>query len=94
VQGPLGHAPLSEVVPDELVRVEVRGVAREEVELEPAALRLDELGDEIRAVGRMPIDHKEDRVPTPPEEGLEEGSEGAGVQPPREHWIRDVALSV
>ena len=87
MQGALRDAFLPQMIPDELVRVEVRGVARQEVELEPPALRLHELGDEICAMGRMAVDHEEDRLAAAPQERLEEGPEGAGVQPAGEDLV-------
>ena len=73
--------------PDELVVVEVRGIAREGVELEPAALCLDELGNQMGSVRRMAVDQEEDRLPAPPQERLEKCPVDGRVQPVGDHHV-------
>lgn len=86
-EGALRDAFLPQMIPNELVRVEIGGVAGEEVGLDPTPLLLHELRDQMSPVRRMAVDHEEDRLPAVPEEGLEEGPEGGGVQSAREHFI-------
>ncbi len=83
----LGDALLPERVPHELVGGEVRGVAGQEVELEPAALCLDEPGHGLRPVRGVAIDGEEDRRPAAPEEGREEGEEPGRGEAPREGLV-------
>ena len=62
------HAFLPQVIPDELARVEVGRVAREEMEFQAAPLGLDEVGDQVRPAGGVDVYREEDGLPTPPED--------------------------
>lgn len=80
----LGHAFLSQRIPDKLVRVEFGRVSGEEMEFQAAPLGLDEVGDHVSPVGGVVVQLEADRLPAPAEESLEECTESGAVQPPPE----------
>jgi len=59
--GLLCHARL-DVAPHLLIRIEMRGVRRQDEQLQPSCLRLDELAHDARLVRAVPVDDEEHRA--------------------------------
>jgi hypothetical protein len=89
----LGQSVGLHMVPDELVGIEVGGVAREEIQLQAPLEALDVLGDPLGGVGRMAVQDQDHLRPAPSQKGLEQGDKALGVEPLGVDLVPEGALS-
>ena len=80
-QGLLADALALEVIPDELVGIELGGVAGQEVQLQSAFQALDVLSDDLRYVGGVAVENKKDLASSAPHEVAQQFDEARRVEP-------------
>lgn len=71
-----------QIVPHQLVGVQLRGVRRQDEQLQSLGVLLQELPDPLRLVCGMSVDDQVDRLPPAPDHRLEERHEARPVHPP------------
>ena len=71
-KGLLAHALPLEMVPDELVWVQLRGIARKEVQFKPPFEATHVVGDQLGDVRRVPVENEKHLGPAPTHEALQQ----------------------
>jgi len=90
----LCNSPLSEMIPNELVGIEIRSVAGQEMDLQSSLLAPYVLGNSTSDVRWVPVDHQEHRTPDRSLELLEELKEKLLVQSLGVHLVPERTRSV